>query len=218
MGIGFVLIFHFIVITLCATLIGTIISGASYFISKKENKITNSLINFLYAPIFLYSSYFTAITGCIIVSEIKEVDIGIGDSWYIPLSTNSKLLFIDVLDNASIQKHDSCLVYNIEMIAKNNELIFGTTKDSLQFTYNTISQNTTKTKANQKILTEKQLNSLIHVKDFYYMEHEKIASYALNIVGIIALICGFLSTVILWKLSKFFLKKKSGNSNPISNT
>ncbi|SIT21929.1 hypothetical protein [Chryseobacterium gambrini] len=93
MGIGFVMLFHLIIILILSSIIA-IIGGLITAFCSKERKKRKILLAFLAPFAGFYTLYFCAIIGSSIVSEKKNIDIGFGDCWYVPLENDCQLLFI----------------------------------------------------------------------------------------------------------------------------
>lgn len=138
MGIGFVILIHLIVIciaSLICALIGTVVT---YFVNKGGNKKRKLLLAFTAPFVGLYTLYICGIIGMSIVSDNKKVDIGFGDAWYVPLENNSELLFIDILEQATIGKEDGQIfISTVSKIEENGSLVLGKTLDNRYFSYNT---------------------------------------------------------------------------------
>ncbi|WP_314242471.1 hypothetical protein [Empedobacter tilapiae] len=113
MGPLFVILFHLIFIFIVASILAFVFTIFSAFLqNKKKRKIVFALLS---PFIFCYSLYFFALIGSAIVSTIKDVDMGIGDYWYVPLNDNVKLSFIDSSDNCFLET-DQDQLSNVEEI------------------------------------------------------------------------------------------------------
>lgn len=191
MGIGFVILIHLIVIFLLSIGVALIGGVITYFCSRQKRK--RKVIFAMIAPfIGFYTCYVCGIIGSSIVSEIKNVDIGIGDSWYVPLENNRQVMFIDLPEYAFIGKEENgeILLSEVAEIDENGSFVFGKTSNNKYFSYNT------KTDEVKDFNNEKELiiaNSgkaikLTNVYDFYSARRDDIAGNWFIAVGILSLI------------------------------
>lgn len=94
MGTGFVILIHLVGIFILSTAIALAGSVIVYCTGRKQTR-PRRLFFATAAPFTgLFSLYFFYLTAAVIISGLKDTDIGIGDTWYIPLSRDSRLLFI----------------------------------------------------------------------------------------------------------------------------
>ncbi len=193
-AIFFQLIFVFIVCIVLA-IIGCLIT---YFVSKKTKRKRKLLFVFLAPFVGLFTLYFCALLGSIIVSGIKNIDIGIGDSWYVPISQKCELHFIDITDQGFISKNNEVVISEIVNIEQINDVFIGSTLDKKYFKYNENSNSLTYFKSKDELA--KILNTKINLKnvfDFYIEKRNEIAGTWLIIVGIISLAISIGSVFIL---------------------
>src|SRR5689334_17827280 len=102
MGIFFVILIHLVAIFILSAIIAVFAGIITYFVSAKQKRKRKLLLATLSPFVGLYIAYFFALFGSAAVSEYKKIDIGIGDSWYVPLSTQCRLSFIDLPENGYI--------------------------------------------------------------------------------------------------------------------
>ncbi|MBB6333402.1 hypothetical protein HNP24_004428 [Chryseobacterium sediminis] len=206
MGIGFVifihLIFLFIVSLICAVT-GCIIT---YFISKKERRRRKMILAFIAPFVGFYTFYIVGIIGLSIISNNKKVDIGIGDAWYVPLKNDYQLLFIDLPEQAGINKENGqTLVSEVAKMEEYGNYIFGKTFDSSYFLVDT------KTDEVKIFDTEKQLIALhknkklnlVDTTEFYSERKDNIMGYWPLLVGFISLVIS-IGAVYIWKMILVF--------------
>ena len=135
MGVGFVIFLHLIVIFILSVIISIVVGLLTFHLSKKEKR-KQKVFAAILSPFFgLYTLYFVGLLGSIVVSEIKNVDIGIGDSFYVPLIDNCELRFIDSPDYAYIENNGQQIIHDISKIQQIDYQIFGKTKDDGYFSY-----------------------------------------------------------------------------------
>jgi hypothetical protein len=102
MGPLFALIFQLILVCLLSGILGVIVLSIAVTRIGKHKKKRKMFLAFTSPFIALATFYVLSLVGAIAVSIAKDVDVGIGDAWQVPLSENSYLLMIDVMDNGDI--------------------------------------------------------------------------------------------------------------------
>ncbi len=190
MGIGFVIIIHFIAIGILGGLTAFIASIITYFISKKENRKCNIFTAIVSPFVGFYSFYVIGLVGSGIVSTIKNVDIGIGDAWYVPLPNNCQLLFVDLPEQAYIKHNSQTVISGVSKLQQVNNKILGRTHDNRYFIYNT-QTNELKEYATENELTIQNFGikpNLINAIEFYGEKRNDIVGVALIFVGVTSLL------------------------------
>ncbi len=190
MGIGFVIIVHFIVIGFFGGLIAAIASIIAYLSSKKENRKQNIRTAIISAFVGLYTLYICGLVGSGIVSSIKNVDIGIGDAWYVPLPDNFELLFIDIPEQASIDKNGQTVISEVSQLQQVGNKILGKTANNKYFFFNTTTSELKEfTTENELIIQNSNIKpKLINAIEFYSNKRNDIAGAALIVAGMASLI------------------------------
>ena len=135
MGFGFVILIHLIAIFLISAFIALVWIVLTRILAKEEKRKRKILFAGLAPFIGLYSLYFLGLFGSIIVSEIKGVDIGIGDCWYVPVKDNCKLTFIDLPEQSYLDDNNKTIIESIEFIQQTEKNVLGKTYDSIYFSY-----------------------------------------------------------------------------------
>lgn len=189
MGIGFVFIIHLIAIGIFSGLIAAILAIITFFASKKENRKRNIWTAIISPYVGLYTLYICGLVGSGIVSTIKNVDIGIGDAWYVPLPDNCQLLFIDIPEQAYIEKNGQTVISEVSQLQQVDNKILGKTGNNKYFFYNTTT-NELKEFTTENELTIQNSNikpNLINAIEFYSDKRNDIAGFALIFVGIASL-------------------------------
>lgn len=202
MGIGFVLIIHLIAIGIFSGLFAVIASIITYFASKKENRKRNIWTSIISPYVGLYTLYICGLVGSGIVATIKNVDIGIGDAWYVPLPDNCQLLFIDIPEQAYIEKNGHTVISEVSQLQQVNNKILGKTANNKYFFYNTTT-NKLKEFTTENELTIQNSNikpDLITAIKFYSDKRNDIAGFALIIVGIASLIVSIAAIYLTRKI------------------
>lgn len=200
MGIGFVILFHLFIIAVFGFICAVIGCLLVYFISGKEKRRRKVILAFIAPFVAFYTFYIVGIIGLSVISENKKVDIGIGDAWYIPLKNNHELLFIDIPEQASINKdHGETQISMVAEIEEKGNQIFGKTFDDEYFLLDT------KTDIVKKFSTEKELVglhpdkklNLADVTEFYSETKDHIMGYWPLLIGVLSLIISVGAVYIL---------------------
>ena len=199
MGIGFVIFIHLIAIFILSIVIALVASIITFFISNQEKRKHKILIAALSPFIGLYTLYFAALFGSVVVSEIKNIDVGIGDTWYIPVGSNCQLMFVDLPEQAYLNHEGQTVIADISHIQQIENMIFGNTYNGQFFSYNL------KTNQLTQFASKKEFDiqntgikiELIKAIDFYTYKRNDIAGYSLIAVGIISLA---ISLTVLYSL------------------
>ena len=179
----------------------------TFFLCDKEKRIRKLIFSVISPFVGLYLIYFCGLFGSIVVSEIKNVDIGIGDSWYVPLPNNCELLFIDIPENAYIEKNGQTVISEVSQLQQIDNEIIGMTTTNKYFSYNT------KTNALKEFLSKDELiiqNSnikpkLINSVDFYTDIRDEIAGFWFILVGVLSVI---ISITVLYLLKRLIIKRR----------
>lgn len=206
MGIGLVLIIYFVIIFILSVIIAAIASIITYFWGGKENRKRKLLFAFISPFVGLYSFCFFALFGSVVVSETKNIDVGIGDAWYVPLPNNCQLLFIDLPEQAFIEKNGVTVISEVSQLQQIGDKILGKTYENEYFTYNT-KTNELKECSTENELTIQNLNikpELIDAIDFYADKRDELAGFWLLLVGLVSLA---LSISILYLMKRLIIRK-----------
>lgn len=206
MGIGFVILFHLFIIAIFSFICAVISGVVTYFISEKDRRKRKILLACIAPFVVLYTFYIVGIIGLSIVSENKKVDIGIGDAWYIPLKNNYELLFIDIPEQAGINKENGrTLVSGVTKIEEYGNQIFGKTFDNKYFLVDTKTDEVKTFDAEKQLITfhaDKKVN-LVDATEFYSERKDEIMGYWPMLIGILSLIIS-IGAVYIWKLILIF--------------
>lgn len=204
MGIGFVILLHLISIFILSVIISIVVGLLTYSLSNKEKK-KQKVFAAILSPFFgLYTFYFVGLFGSIAISEIKNIDIGIGDSFYVPLVDNCELRFIDSPEYAYIDNNGQQIIQNISRINQIDYQIFGKTKNGEYFSYDA-KKNELKIFQNENELTVKNSSrkiELIEINDFYSDKRNEVTRFLFIIVGLISLAA---SVTIIYMVKKLIV-------------
>ena len=202
MGIAFVFILHLIAIGIVSGIIATLSVIITYIASKKETRKRNIWTSMISPFVGLYTLYICGLFGSGIVSAYKNVDIGIGDAWYVPLQDNCQLLFIDIPEQAYIEKYGNTVISEVSHLQQIDNRIFGKTGSNKYFSYN-ITTNELKEYKSESDLISHNPNVLLKLKTaivFYSDKRNDIAGFALIVVGITSLLISISSIYLVRKI------------------
>lgn len=210
MGIGFVFIFHLIAIGIFSGLIAAILATISFFASKIENRKRNIWTAIISPYVGLYTLYICGLIGSGFVSTIKNVDIGIGDAWYVPLPDNCQLLFIDIPEQAYIEKNGQTVISEVSQLQQVDNKILGKTGSNKYFFYNTTTNELKEfTTENELIIQNSNIKpNLINAIEFYSDKRNDIAGGALIFVGITSLIVSIVAIYLTRKIIVRLIRPK----------
>ncbi|MBW7913785.1 MAG: hypothetical protein H3C54_08860 [Taibaiella sp.] len=201
MGLGIVIIVHLIGIFILSLLIAAFARIVAYSISRKKSRKTG-IITLISPFIALYTLYFAALAGSIIVSVYKKVDIGIGDAWYVPLSGTCQLLFIDVPENGFLECNGETIITDIAQIQVGEDNIYAKTNEDHYFSFNVTNSSLIEfsNEADFIINTTIDKITLKNATDYYFERRNEIAGTSLTIVGIISLLVSTFVVLIFIKI------------------
>ena len=137
MGIGFVILIHLVGLLVLSIVLAIIAGVITYYTTPAERRRRTMRVAIIAPFLGLYTFYFASLAGAMVVSEMKQVDMGIGDVWNVPLAENCQLVFIDLPEQASIEKNGQTVVSDVVSINQQKDRIFGKTADNRFFQYNT---------------------------------------------------------------------------------
>jgi len=206
MGIGFVIIIHFIFLAILSGIVAAISATVTFFITKNKEKRKRRIFLSVFLPFqFFFTIYILGIAGSIMVSEIKDVDIGIGDSFYVPINETCEIHMIDIIDNAYLECNGENILSSVSSILPTDDKIFGETEDGKFFCYQ-LNNSELREYSDFSELTSNENSpdlDLIEIPEYYHNRRNEIAGTVTIMVGIIALV---LTITIMWLTRKIVLK------------
>ncbi|UII20516.1 hypothetical protein [Fulvivirga ligni] len=171
-------------------LISVIFGVITYFSTRQEQRRKRRIFLAVFLPIqFFFTIYFLGLGGAVLVSEFKGVDIGIGDSFYVPVNSSCQIRMIDVTDKAYLICSDEQIINEITQINSEEDLVFGQTAHDKFFSYNAGSQHLRRySNYGEMVEIEKRPNlQLTEISDYYHKRRNEVAGTAITIVGLLAL-------------------------------
>ncbi|WP_435139279.1 hypothetical protein [Formosa sp. A9] len=220
MGIILGLIIPIILIFIVSSIIALISGFLTYFLSnnkKKKRKIFIAVV----APFqILYSFFLTLLIGGLIISETKNIDIGIGDSWYVPLNDSCEIFMIDITDKAFLKCNEETLLSNITELQLTNNKVYGKTNDSEYFSLN-LNNNITQHYLNENDLKESENLTVLNLQrteDFYNNRKWELTKFWIIIALILATFFSVFGFFILYKIALYKWKLNFNKKKTTTNT
>jgi len=222
MGIGFALIIHFIILFVLSAIVGVISSLITLFVSSKEKKKRKILLAAFLPFQGFYTLYFLALIGSGIVSEIKGVDIGIGDAWYVPLNESCQILMIDSPERAYLECGDQTIISDISHINLIGEMVYGKTNNrafpmpkyqvSIEkfFSFDLVSKDSKVYHSETELTKSENLSQLDMKKtsQFYHDRKWEVSGTATILAGIVSLVITVLIMILTFRLVLYGRKIK----------
>lgn len=204
MGIGFVILVYLVSIFILSTIIAIIAVILVFAFSKKGKRRRKILFATISPYLTLYSFYILFLIGDIIVSVSKDVDMGIGDYWYVPISEDCKLSFIDLPENSFIECEDQTIINGISGIQESgSEMYIDSDEDGyFRFDVPTQKMDTITTFEYNSVVESRKLQ-MVKAYDFY---RKRIKSTAGNYFIIVRIIAFLICVAIFIKAKKIMLK------------
>lgn len=200
MGMLFVLIFWAIALIILSLILGLITLPFSYFLCKKQRK-RKMVLSFLTPGIFIGIYAASSFVCMLIIAIILGSDIGIGDSWSIPLKNGYELTSVDTPEYANINRRNDLLKENlidgITHIQVVGDSVIGKRTDGNYFIFN-LQNGDKEDNLSYQIFTTKMKSRPITLvnNNTYYWEQRKIPYI---IAGIFCLLITILAIKTLWR-------------------
>jgi len=190
MGIGFVIALHLVLLGTLSLLIAFVSITLTYFFGGKSKRKRKLFLAGLIPFQFLFSLYILGLTGMGVVSSIKNVDIGIGDSFYVPLSNTCKILMIDSPTEATLLLDDEPKFSSITKITVTEEWVVGSTSKGEYFGLNLQTGDVKSFESSLHLLNHFQLENakLFEVEEFYSKRKQEVAGSLSIMIGILSLL------------------------------
>ncbi len=122
------MIIIYLIAIFCLSLFIALLLIVITFIFSEKEKRKKRLIFYGFAPLVgFYTLFFVGLFGAFIVSEIKNIDAGVGDCWYVQINGTSKLTFIDLEENAYLEYEGQYIISDVSFINQAENQIVGKT-------------------------------------------------------------------------------------------
>lgn len=205
MGMLFVLIFWAIALIILSLILGLITLPFSYFLCKRQRK-RKMVLSFLTPGIFIGIYAASSFVCMLIIAIILGSDIGIGDSWSIPLKNGYELTSVDTPEYANINRRNNLLKENlIEGITHTQvvgDSVIGKRADGNYFIFNLQNGDKEDNLSYQNLTIKMKSRPITLVNNnTYYWEQRKV-SYI--IAGIFCLLITILAIKTLWRIGLIY--------------
>jgi hypothetical protein len=220
MGIGFVILIHFVVIFILSCIIAFVSGLLTYFISNKDKKKRKIFLAIITPFQALYSFYIILLIGAIFISETKNVDIGIGDSWYVPIGNSCRILMIDLPEQAYLECNGVTLFSEVSHLQQLENNVYGKTFKNEYFAVN-LTENISHTYSSENELKAKEnitTLGLQKTEKFYADRKWEITRTASILTLIASVILTALGVFIFCRLVLYGWKLGFGKKKTTTNT
>ena len=203
MGMLFVLIFWAIALIILSLILGLITLPFSYFLCKRQRK-RKMVLSFLTPGVFIGIYAVSSFVCMIIIAIILGSDIGIGDSWSIPLKNGYELTSVDTPEYANINRRNDpeCLIDGITHIQVVGDSVIGKEADGNYFIFNLKNGDKEDNLSYQNLTIKMKSRPITLVdNDTYYWEQRKVPYI---IASIFCLLITILAIKTLWRIGLIF--------------
>ena len=203
MGMFFVLICWATVLIILSLILGLITLPFSYFLCKRQRK-RKMVLSFLTPGVFIGIYAVSSFVCMIIIAIILGSDIGIGDSWCIPLKNGYELTSVDTPEYANINRRNDpeCLIDGITHIQVVGDSVIGKEADGYYFIFNLQNGDKEDNLSYQNFTTKMKSKSITLVNNnTYYWEQRKVPYI---IAGIFCLLITILAIKTLWRIGLIY--------------
>ena len=220
MGIILGIIIPIILIFIVSSIIALISGILTYFLSNNEKKKRKVFIAVVAPFQILYSFFFILLIGGLVISETKNIDIGIGDSWYVPLNNSCEILMIDITDKAFLKCNEETLLSDITDLQLKNNKVYGKTNNNKYFSLN-LNNNITQHYLNENDLKESENITVLDLQktnDFYNNRKWELTEYLIILDFILATFFSVFGFCILYKIILYGWKLNFNKKKTTTNT
>ena len=205
MGMLFVLIFWAIVFVVLSLILGLITLPFSYFLCKRQRK-RKMVLSFLTPGVFIGIYAVSSFVCMIIIAIILGSDIGIGDSWSIPLKNGYELTSVDTPEYANINSRNDPLKENlideITHIQVVGDSVIGKRADGNYFIFNLQNGDKEDNLSYQNLTIKMKSRPITLVNNnTYYWEQRKVPYI---IAGIFCLLITILAIKTFWRIALIY--------------
>ena len=205
MGMLFVLILWAIVLIVLSLILGLITLPFSYFLCKRQRK-RKMVLSFLTPGVFIGVYAVSSFVCMLIIAIILGSDIGIGDSWSIPLKNGYELTSVDTPEYANINRRNDPLNENlidgITHIQVVGDSVIGKEADGNYFIFNLQNGDKEDNLSYQNFTIKMKSRPITLVNNnTYYWEQRKVPYI---IAGIFCLLITILAIKALWRIGLIY--------------
>lgn len=185
MGAGFVIFLHLIALFVVAVVIAMVAVPITYFVAGEEKRTRKLLLAGLLPFEGLFSFYLLSVFGLMAVSEIYDTSLGIGDTYYVPLTDKVVLQLSDDPWSNAIETNGETAIKAVEKIGESGDNLFVTTKSGEYFIFYLPSHRVDVVPDERTLLQGHSDLTLIDVWDFY--REKKWGLVGIPIIFVVAL-------------------------------
>ena len=201
----FVLILWAIVLIVLSLILGLITLPFSYFLCKRQRK-RKMILSFLTPGVFIGVYAVSSFVCMIIIAIILGSDIGIGDSWSIPLKNGYELTSVDTPEYANINSRNDPLKENlideITHIQVVGDSVIGKRADGNYFIFNLQNGDKEDNLSYQNLTIKMKSRPITLVNNnTYYWEQRKVPYI---IAGIFCLLITILAIKAFWRIGLIY--------------
>ncbi len=131
MGLGFVLLIYFVILSVAALGFAIYLGGKAYYLSIRSSLKTRLKRTAVAAVVpYLWLGYFGVafIIYAIWCAEVRGVDPGLGDSWFVPIQHGYSLKMIDTHDSPFLARGNLSVLKPIELLGIQGRFLYGKTR------------------------------------------------------------------------------------------
>lgn len=201
MGFGLSILIHLIFLFILSSIIAFFSLIITYFISSPEKK-KRKLILSIFIPFHIFFSFYIfAFLGSVLISEIKKVDIGIGDSWYAPIDESYQILMIDLPEQAYIEFNGKSILSDVSEIQQIEKKVFCKTYNEKYYSINLIENKLTEYQNIEELKKSENFTkpNLIKVEEYYQKRKWEVSGILMIIIGVLSIITSILTAVVIYK-------------------
>jgi len=128
MGLGLVLLFWGIAAVLAAGVVAAVLVAVVWFVARAKRRALRGWL--VMAAVLPFASLAYAAAGfvayAVYCEVVRDVDLGIGDSWRVPLGNGYRLVMVDTPDQAFVDApRDRQLHFGLKRIGRAGDLVVG---------------------------------------------------------------------------------------------
>lgn len=163
MGIGIVLFFLLVILSVAAFFPAILLGARARSLSRGQPLMTRlRRMAFAAAVPYLWLGYFGAafIVYALWCEEVRGVDPGLGDGWYVPLQNGYSLDMIDTHDNPTLREGPIAILSNLELLGVQGEFVYGRRGFQGYYLFNTLSAEMEQFGSEEKFLSAMETHGL----------------------------------------------------------
>jgi hypothetical protein len=207
MGLGLVILLHLVFVFILSSGVAFVSVLITYFRAKKEKRKRKIFLALFIPYQTLFTLYILALIGSGIVSGIKNVDIGTGDAWNVPLNASCQMIMIDIPEKAYIQCNQTTLMSDVIELQQVGEKVYGKVSDEKFFALSLGNNRVVEYSSEKELIANEHPDKLdlLLSDDFYRQRRWEVAGTATVIVGILSVVLTFMIVFVSYRLIMYGL-------------